>query len=83
MLDRVKRLLLVLFLLLWWFAHLAAACIPHGKRNPSDRADRRDSSVPRHERLAGKAGTRAFLLEQVLSDIILLPEECDLPVMRY
>ncbi len=50
-LDRVNRLLLVLFLLLWWLAHLAATCIHHGKRDRSDRADRRDKGIFRIGRL--------------------------------
>lgn len=50
-LERVNRLLLVLCLLLWWLAHLAAACIHHGKRNRYDRADRRDKGIFRIGRL--------------------------------
>jgi hypothetical protein len=49
--DRINRLLLVLFLLLWWLAHLAATCIHHGKRARSDRADRRDKGIFRMGRL--------------------------------
>jgi hypothetical protein len=44
-------LLLVLFLLLWWLAHLAATCIHHGKRPRYDRADRRDKGIFRLGRL--------------------------------
>ena len=44
-LDRVNRLLLVLFLLLWWLAHRAVACIHHGKRDLYDRADRHDKGI--------------------------------------
>ena len=50
-LDRVNRLLLVLFLLLWWLAHLAATCIHHGKRARYDRTDRRDKGIFRIGRL--------------------------------
>ena len=50
-LDRVDRLLLVLFLLLWWLAHLAAGCIHHGKRDRYDRVDRRDKGIFRLGRL--------------------------------
>jgi hypothetical protein len=50
-LERVNRLLLVPFLLLWWLAHLAAACIQHGKRDRYDRADRRDKGIFRIGRL--------------------------------
>jgi hypothetical protein len=50
-LDRINRLLLVLFLLLWWLAHLAATCIHHSKRTRYDRADRRDKGIFRLGRL--------------------------------
>jgi hypothetical protein len=50
-LDRVDRLLLVLFLLLWWLAHLAGSCIHHGKRGRYDRHDRRDKNIFRIGRL--------------------------------
>ena len=50
-LDRVDRLLLVLFLLVWWLAHLAASCIHHGRRDRSDRHDRRDKGILRLGRL--------------------------------
>jgi hypothetical protein len=50
-LDRVDRLLLVLFLLLWWLAHLAACCIRHGKRDRYDCHDRRDKNIFRLGRL--------------------------------
>lgn len=50
-LERVNRLLLVFFLLLWWLAHLAATCIHHGKRDRYDRADRRDKGIFRIGRL--------------------------------
>ena len=48
----MNHLLLVLFLLLWWLAHLAAACIHHGKRDRYDRADRRDKCIFRLGRLS-------------------------------
>jgi hypothetical protein len=50
-LDRVDRMLLVLFLLVWWLAHLAASCLHHGKRDRYDRPDRRDKSILRIGRL--------------------------------
>lgn len=50
-LDRVDRLLLVLFLLLWWLARLAASCIHNGRRDRYDRHDRRDKSIFRLGRL--------------------------------
>lgn len=50
-LDRVDRMLLVLFLLVWWLAHLAASCIRHGRRDRYDRHDRRDKGILRIGRL--------------------------------
>ena len=50
-LDRVDHMLLVLFLLLWWLAHLAASCIHHGRRDRYDRHDRRDKNIFRIGRL--------------------------------
>jgi hypothetical protein len=44
-LERINRLLLVLCLLFWWLAHLAATCMHHGKRDRYDRADRRDKGI--------------------------------------
>lgn len=46
-LDRVHRLVLVLFRLLWWLARLAATGMHHGKRDRSDRADRRNKGIVR------------------------------------
>jgi hypothetical protein len=42
---RLNRLLLALFLAMWWVTHLAACCIHHGKRDQFDRHDRRDKSI--------------------------------------
>lgn len=50
-LDRVDRMLFVLFLLVWWLAHLAASCFHHGKRDRYDRHDRRDKGILRIGRL--------------------------------
>lgn len=50
-LDRVDRLLLVLFLMVWWLAHLAASCIHNGRRDRYDRHDRRDKGIFRIGRL--------------------------------
>ena len=50
-LDRVERMLLVLFLLVWWLAHLAASCIHNGRRDRYDRHDRRDKGSFRIGRL--------------------------------
>src|SRR5258708_6767751 len=44
-LARLNRLLLALFLAMWWVSHLAASCIHHGKREQFDRHDRRDKSI--------------------------------------
>jgi len=48
---RLDRLLLVVFLGLWWLAHLAASCIHHGQRTRFDRHDRRDKGIFRLGRL--------------------------------
>ena len=47
----LDRLLLALFLAMWWVSHLAAACIHHGQRHRFDRVDRRDKSIFRLGRL--------------------------------
>ena len=47
----LERLLLALFLAIWWVSHLAAACIHHGQRQRFDRVDRRDKSIFRLGRL--------------------------------
>lgn len=51
-LDRVNRMLLVLFLAVWWLAHLAASCIHDGRRDRYDRHDRRDKGILRIGRLS-------------------------------
>ena len=48
---RLDRLLLALFVAMWWVAHLAASCIHHGKRDQFDRHDRRDKGIFRLGRL--------------------------------
>jgi Transposase DDE domain len=48
---RLDRLLLVVFLGLWWLAHLAASCVHHGQRARFDRRDRRDKGIFRLGRL--------------------------------
>lgn len=48
---RLERLLLVLFVGVWWISHLAAACIHHGQRDRFDRHDRRDKGLFRLGRL--------------------------------
>jgi Transposase DDE domain len=50
-LDRVDRMLLVLFLAVWWLAHLAASCIHNGRRDRYDRRERRDKGIFRIGRL--------------------------------
>ena len=42
---RLDRLLLALFVGMWWVGHLAAACIHKGKRESFDRHDRRDKGI--------------------------------------
>ena len=49
--THLDRLLLALFLAMWWISHLAAACIHHGQRQRFDRVDRRDKSIFRLGRL--------------------------------
>jgi hypothetical protein len=48
---RLNRLLLALFLAIWWVSHLAASCMHHGKRERFDRHDRRDKGIFRLGRL--------------------------------
>jgi Transposase DDE domain len=48
---RLDRLLLGLFLAIWWVSHLAACCIHHGQRHRFDRHDRRDKGIFRLGRL--------------------------------
>ena len=50
-LERLNRLLLALFLAMWWVTHLAAACLHHGHRDRFDRHDRRDKGIFRLGRL--------------------------------
>ncbi len=50
-LDWVERLLLVLFLALWWLMHLAASCVHRGWRSRYDRHDRREKGMLRLGRL--------------------------------
>jgi Transposase DDE domain len=47
----LERLLLALFLAVWWVSHLAASCIHHGQRDRFDRHDRRDKGIFRLGRL--------------------------------
>jgi hypothetical protein len=49
--PRLERLLLVLFLGVWWVSHLAAACMHEGQRERFDRHDRRDKGIFRLGRL--------------------------------
>ena len=48
---RLERLLLVLFVGVWWVSHLAAACMHDGHRERFDRHDRRDKGIFRLGRL--------------------------------
>ena len=50
-LAHLERLLLALFVAVWWVSHLAASCIHHGQRHRFDRRDRRDKSIFRLGRL--------------------------------
>src|SRR5712691_4795492 len=49
--THLQRLLLALFLAMWWVSHLAASCIHHEHRQRFDRVDRRDKSIFRLGRL--------------------------------
>ncbi len=49
--DHLNRYLMVLFLALWWVAHLGSACMEHGHRHRFDRVDRRDKGLLRLGRL--------------------------------
>lgn len=49
--TRLDRLLLALFLGVWWITHLAAACMHHGHREQFDRHDRRAKGIFRLGRL--------------------------------
>jgi Transposase DDE domain len=49
--KHLERLLLALFLAVWWVGHLAASCIHHGQRDRFDRHDRRDKGIFRLGRL--------------------------------
>jgi hypothetical protein len=57
-LDRVDRMLLVLFLMVWWLARLAACCIHNGRRARYDRHDRREKGILRIGRLYWLDGLR-------------------------
>jgi len=48
---RLDRLLLGLFLAVWWVTHLAASCLHEGQRDRFDRHDRRDKGIFRLGRL--------------------------------
>lgn len=48
---RLDRLLLALFVAMWWMSHLAASCVHHGERHRFDRHDRRDKGIFRLGRL--------------------------------
>jgi len=53
--DHLDRWLLVVFLAMWWMAHLGRSCIHHGHRAQVDRTDRRDKGLLRIGRLWLKA----------------------------
>jgi hypothetical protein len=48
---RLDRLLLALFLAMWWVSHLAASCMHHGNRDRFDCTDRCDKGIFRLGRL--------------------------------
>jgi Transposase DDE domain len=49
--EHLHRWLFVVFLSLWWVAHLGCSCIHHGHRDQVDRKDRRDKGLLRIGRL--------------------------------
>ncbi len=49
--THLDRLLVALFLAMWWVSHLAAACLHHGHRQRFDRVDRCNKSIFRLGRL--------------------------------
>ena len=53
--DHLDRWLLVVYLAIWWIAHLGSSCIHHGHRHQVDRTDRRDKGLLRIGRLWLKA----------------------------
>jgi len=53
--DHLNRWLLVVYLAIWWIAHLGSSCIHHGHREQVDRKDRRDKGLLRIGRLWLKA----------------------------
>ncbi len=54
-LEHLNRWLLVVYLAIWWIAHLGSSCIHHGHRQQVDRKDRRDKGLLRIGRLWLKA----------------------------
>lgn len=53
--EHLNRWLLVVYLAIWWIAHLGRSCIHHGHRQQVDRCDRRDKGLLRIGRLWLKA----------------------------
>lgn len=53
--EHLDRWLLVVFVAIWWIAHLGRSCIHHGHREQVDRKDRRDKGLLRIGRLWLKA----------------------------
>jgi hypothetical protein len=53
--EHLHRWFLVVYLALWWMAHLGSSCIHHGHREQLDRKDRRDKGLLRIGRLWVKA----------------------------
>jgi hypothetical protein len=49
--THLDRWLLVVYLAIWWIAHLGSSCIHHGHRHQVDRTDRRDKGLLRIGRL--------------------------------
>jgi Transposase DDE domain len=53
--DHLNRWLFVVYMAIWWSAHLGSSCIHHGHREQVDRKDRREKGMLRIGRLWLKA----------------------------
>lgn len=53
--DHLNRWLFVVYLAIWWVAHLGSSCMHHGHREQVDRKDRREKGLLRIGRLWLKA----------------------------
>jgi hypothetical protein len=56
--EHLNRWLLVVYLAIWWIAHLGSSCMHHGHRAQVDRKDRRDKGLLRIGRLWRKSDSQ-------------------------